>query len=287
MSLIALCSCCAGSTIQLNMIRCKVNNLLTMGLCVYFRELLEGFAEPGEEGGEEDELVVESGGDSAGEHGGDSDDRNGVESVDEAAVTGNSGRDSSTAVGSGKRPRSPSGLNVAPSSSASSASLSSSVASSSASPSSSSSGLSASMGLGSEAGGEAGGDSATRSSGRRPGGGSQGEPTSRFVGVSWSRARGQWRGMIMLGGVPTFLGHFDAEDEAALVYDAEAEAYGESELSPSLARIASSLPNVPSARFSFSRSRSLSIVLLCAAHTAYLHSTLMSLPNLLCVSPGA
>jgi hypothetical protein len=32
--------------------------------------------------------------------------------------------------------------------------------------------------------------------------------------------------MIMLGGVPTFLGHFDSEDEAALMYDMEAAAYG-------------------------------------------------------------
>jgi len=68
--------------------------------------------------------------------------------------------------------------------------------------------------------------SGTRSSGRRQGEGSRDDSSSRFVGVSWSRARGQWRSMIMLGGVPTFLGHFDSEDEAALMYDMEAAAYG-------------------------------------------------------------
>jgi len=74
--------------------------------------------------------------------------------------------------------------------------------------------------------GEKGAGSGTRSSGRRQGESSRDEASSRYVGVSWSRARGQWRSMIMLGGVPTFLGHFDSEDEAALMYDMEAAAYG-------------------------------------------------------------
>jgi pyruvate/2-oxoglutarate dehydrogenase complex dihydrolipoamide acyltransferase (E2) component len=114
-------------------------------------------------------------------------------------------------------------------------------------------------------GGEAGGDSGTRSSGRRR---SEGEPVSRFVGVSWSKGRGQWRGMIMLGGVPTFLGHFDAEDEAALVYDMEAAAYGESS---SLANI-DALPIDRSAGCSFSCTRTLvSIFLSLFASLSHTH----------------
>ena len=59
------------------------------------------------------------------------------------------------------------------------------------------------------------------------GSGTANEPQSRFVGVVWARARKQWRTVVVISGVPSTLGHFDSEDEAALVYDMEASAHGD------------------------------------------------------------
>jgi hypothetical protein len=57
----------------------------------------------------------------------------------------------------------------------------------------------------------------------RKGGGS-----SRFKGVSWWKRSGRWQAYIMIDGHQAFLGHFDAEEDAARAYDAEArQLFGE------------------------------------------------------------
>lgn len=49
--------------------------------------------------------------------------------------------------------------------------------------------------------------------------------TSRFVGVSWDRDVQKWRAAIYKNGLSQYLGIYDDEEEAALVYQIHAEAY--------------------------------------------------------------
>lgn len=49
-----------------------------------------------------------------------------------------------------------------------------------------------------------------------------------FLGVSWAASRGKWRAQLVIAGVPTLLGFFESETEAALVYDNEAFVHGAS-----------------------------------------------------------
>lgn len=54
------------------------------------------------------------------------------------------------------------------------------------------------------------------------------DASSRYKGVSWNKARGLWRADIRVGDRQRTLGYFASEEEAARVYDAEAQkAWGE------------------------------------------------------------
>jgi hypothetical protein len=55
-----------------------------------------------------------------------------------------------------------------------------------------------------------------------------GNSTSKYKGVSWSKARKKWIAQVTIGGVRKNLGGFEEEDEAARVYNlAAVQAYGE------------------------------------------------------------
>jgi hypothetical protein len=55
-----------------------------------------------------------------------------------------------------------------------------------------------------------------------------GPRSGSYKGVSFDKARGQWRARVMVGGVERFLGRFASETDAARAYDVAAqEIFGE------------------------------------------------------------